>query len=74
MHLNLMSWVKLSPTFDQSKWSFSDDTQDKVVMASAHNIVARLDAFRVEYNSLITDLTVLRAKVCSALIGWVLIG
>ena len=63
MQINVMSWVKLSPNWDASKWSLGTDAGDKTVQASQHNIVARLESFRLEYNSLIADLTVLRTKV-----------
>ena len=63
MSVHLIRWVKLSPNFDATKWSVTTEPEDKIVLASMPNIVARLGVFAEEYNALIADLNVLRAKV-----------
>ena len=63
MSVHLIRWVKLSPNFDATRWSVTTEPEDKVVLASMPNIVARLGVFADEYNALIADLNVLRAKV-----------
>ena len=62
MSVNLIRWVKLSPNFDATKWSITTEPEDKLVLASMPNIVARLEVYRAEYSALISDLNILRAK------------
>ena len=63
MHLSLMSYIKMSPNFDATKWTAGSEMSDAKANGEQYNILTMLDGFKADRDQFINDLTLMQARV-----------